>query len=102
MVDGISGRPLGLSGVFVRPDANTERAKMLGQAPQPEATTAAGKPPVRAELSELAQSARSASAAPVDGAKVAALKAAIADGSYKVDPDAIAARMIALDLGIAQ
>jgi negative regulator of flagellin synthesis FlgM len=102
MVEGISGRPLGLSGSFVRPDANTERAKMLGQTPNSEATTGAGQPPVRAELSELAQSARSAAAAPVDTAKVAALKAAIADGSYKVDPDGIAARMIELDLGIAQ
>jgi negative regulator of flagellin synthesis FlgM len=35
---------------------------------------------------------------PVDGAKVAAIRAAIAEGRYPVDPDKIAARMIALDL----
>jgi negative regulator of flagellin synthesis FlgM len=39
-----------------------------------------------------------AQGAPVDGGKVAALRAAIADGSYKVDARAIADRMIALDL----
>lgn len=36
--------------------------------------------------------------APVDGAKVAALRAAIADGSYRIDPRALAEKMIALDL----
>ncbi|MFN3944662.1 MAG: flagellar biosynthesis anti-sigma factor FlgM [Allosphingosinicella sp.] len=35
---------------------------------------------------------------PVDAAKVAAIKAAIASGNYPVDPDKIAERMIALDL----
>lgn len=36
--------------------------------------------------------------APVDGAKVAAIRAAIAGGRYPVDADRIAERMIALDL----
>lgn len=36
--------------------------------------------------------------APVDGAKVAAIRTAIAEGRYPVDPDRIAERMIALDL----
>jgi negative regulator of flagellin synthesis FlgM len=36
--------------------------------------------------------------APVDHARVAALRAAIAEGRYPVDPDQIAAKMIALDL----
>lgn len=35
---------------------------------------------------------------PVDAGRVAAIRAAIADGSYTVDPDAIAGRMIDLDL----
>jgi negative regulator of flagellin synthesis FlgM len=35
---------------------------------------------------------------PVDEARVAAIKAAIADGRYPVDADRIAERMIALDL----
>jgi len=36
--------------------------------------------------------------APVDTAKVAAVRAAIAEGRYAVDPRAIAEKMIALDL----
>lgn len=38
-----------------------------------------------------------AAAPPVDAARVAALRTAIASGAYKPDPDAIAARMIALE-----
>lgn len=38
--------------------------------------------------------------APVDGGKVAQIRAAIAEGRYVVDPDLIADRMIAADLGI--
>jgi negative regulator of flagellin synthesis FlgM len=36
--------------------------------------------------------------APVDSAKVAAVRAAIAEGRYAVDPRAIAEQMVALDL----
>jgi negative regulator of flagellin synthesis FlgM len=36
--------------------------------------------------------------APVDSAKVAAIRAAIAEGRYPVEPDKIAASMIAIDL----
>jgi negative regulator of flagellin synthesis FlgM len=39
-----------------------------------------------------------AGGAPVDSAKVAAIRAAIAEGRYPVDPHRIAERMIALDL----
>lgn len=39
-----------------------------------------------------------AAGAPVDAGKVAAIRAAIAEGRYPVDPDKIAASMIALDL----
>ena len=35
---------------------------------------------------------------PVDSARVAAIRAAIAEGRYPVDPDKIAERMLALDL----
>ena len=35
---------------------------------------------------------------PVDSARVASIRAAIAEGRYAVDADAIAARMMALDL----
>jgi negative regulator of flagellin synthesis FlgM len=37
--------------------------------------------------------------APVDTSKVAAIRQAIADGRYQIDPDRIADRMIAADLG---
>jgi negative regulator of flagellin synthesis FlgM len=36
--------------------------------------------------------------APVDAAKVASVRAAIAEGRYAVDPPTIAAKMVALDL----
>ena len=39
-----------------------------------------------------------AAGAPIDAEKVAAIRAAIAEGRYPVDPDKIAERMIALDL----
>jgi negative regulator of flagellin synthesis FlgM len=36
--------------------------------------------------------------APIDTGKIASIRAGIANGSYKIDPKAIADRMIALDL----
>src|SRR5690606_31691471 len=39
-----------------------------------------------------------ASGPPIDTAKVAAIRAAIAEGSYPIDPKAIAEKMIELDL----
>ncbi|MDB5713251.1 MAG: flagellar biosynthesis anti-sigma factor FlgM [Sphingomonadales bacterium] len=42
--------------------------------------------------------ALAAKGAPIDTSRVAAIRAGIADGSYRVDPDAIAARMIEDDL----
>jgi len=39
-----------------------------------------------------------AQGAPIDTAKVASIRAAIANGTYKIDAKAIADRMIALDL----
>jgi negative regulator of flagellin synthesis FlgM len=36
---------------------------------------------------------------PVDSEKVSAIRSAIADGSYRVDPDAVAEHMIRADLG---
>ena len=50
-------------------------------------------------LSGTAQAAKALAAVPpVDESRVASLRAAIADGSYAVDPLAIADKMIALDL----
>lgn len=42
-----------------------------------------------------------AEGAPVDMDRIAAIKAAIASGNYPVDPAAIADRMLALDLPVA-
>lgn len=59
----------------------------------------AGAPGVKPDLSTLAAVARDLAAAPpVDGAKVDRIRQAIAAGGYAVDPAAIAAKMIALDL----
>lgn len=98
MIDGISGRPAGLNGPSV------QAGKIPGQgvgapAAAPPAEAAATAP--RAELSALATAARDAASAPVDAARVAEIRAAIANGTYSVDPDKIAAKMIDLDLGWA-
>ena len=63
-------------------------------------TKAARTAATNAEPTALASPAAelAAAGAPIDVDRVAALKAAIANGTYKVDPDAIAARMIAMDL----
>jgi negative regulator of flagellin synthesis FlgM len=53
--------------------------------------------PIKAGISSLV--ADLAKAPPVDETRVAVLKAAIADGSYRVDPDAIADAMLRLDRG---
>ena len=45
-----------------------------------------------------ASSEMAAAGAPVDAGKVAAIRAAIAEGRYPVDPDKIAKSMIELDL----
>jgi negative regulator of flagellin synthesis FlgM len=41
-----------------------------------------------------------AAGAPVDSEKVAAIRAAIAEGRYPVDPDKIAEKMLALDVPV--
>ncbi len=68
---------------------NREPARVAGRDTLP-ATAAAG--PV------LSRIARDLSASPpVDGAKVARLRQAIASGTYTVDPQKIAERMVALE-----
>jgi negative regulator of flagellin synthesis FlgM len=57
------------------------------------AETGAAKPGFGALVAELAK------APPVDSVRIASLKAAIADGSYRIDPDAIAGAMLRLDRG---
>ena len=95
MIDGIAGRPAGLGGPSPRLEASVPEA---GGAARP-AEAAAPQAPQRAELSPLATEARDAANAPIDKARVAELREAIANGNYKVDPERIAAKMVELDLG---
>jgi len=68
---------------------NREPARVAGRDPASAATT--GTP-------VLSRIARDLSASPpVDGAKVARLQQAIASGTYTVDPQKIAERMVALE-----
>jgi negative regulator of flagellin synthesis FlgM len=96
MIDGITGRPAGLGGSSPlrgdTPAAQTGPTGKVAEAALPE-----GAP--RAEISALAAEAREAASAPIDTARVAALRESIANGSYTVDPEKIAAKMIELDLG---
>lgn len=84
MINGISGRLPPIA-----PPAAT---------PAPIAASARFKP-ADPDLSTLAAATRYAAAAPpIDSAKVDRIKKAIATGTYKLDPDAVAERMIATDL----
>jgi negative regulator of flagellin synthesis FlgM len=65
---------------------------VAAKAPAASRTSAAA-----AQLSGVARSL--AAKAPVDAARVAELRAAMVAGKYRVDPEAIAARMIAFDRG---
>ena len=55
------------------------------------------KAPATAQISGVARDL--AASPPVDAARVAALRAAIAGGAYKPDPERIAAAMIRLESG---
>lgn len=96
MVDGISNKAAGLGSPVLRFDPAARAAKAAA-APAADAATTEGK----AELSALAIEAHDAGSAPVDGAKVERIRQAIADGSYAVDHEKIAAKMVELDLGWA-
>ena len=85
MIDGIGQNGPGRVGV-ARPD------KGGAAAPEPVRATAR-EGSVESAIFEIA-----AHGAPVDGGRVAALRAAIAEGRYRIDADRIAERMIALDL----
>ncbi len=91
MIDGIgrSGpqRPPVTAGDTVA-KANDLRANMQVRSP---------KAMVPAQISGIARNL--AASPPVDAARVTALRSAIAGGTYKPDPDRIAAAMIRLETG---
>jgi len=93
MIDGIgrSGPPrlpvAGGDGVARTSDL---RAGLVAKSP---------KAPATAQISGIARDL--AASPPVDAARVAALRVAIAGGTYKPDPDRIAAAMIRLESGQA-
>lgn len=86
MIDGIGKSGAGrIEPARAQPDAGASAAK---------ADPARGAPAaVGGAVAELASAGP-----PVEADKVAAIRAAIAEGRYPVDPDKIAERMIALDL----
>jgi negative regulator of flagellin synthesis FlgM len=88
MIDGIGKADAGRL-TLVRSGA-AERSAEIGKA--------GGFPRADAPTSPVA--AMAAEGAPIDGAKVAAIRAAIAEGRYPVDPARIAAAMIEIDLPV--
>ena len=72
------------------------RLSATGVAAAPKADREKGGPRIASPSSPAAEMA--ALGAPVDTDKVAAIRTAIAEGRYPVDPDRIAERMLALDL----
>ena len=86
MIDGVGKTGPGRIDV-VRPDQNAPVAAIGSTNVRSRDGT------VTSAVFELVQSGP-----PVDSAKVAAIRTAIAEGRYPVDPQTIAARMLALDL----
>lgn len=82
-----------------------DTAQARTAAPAAQATAAAAAAPANASATAVVQQAIASPAArlasegaPVDLDKITRIKAAIASGNYPVDPDAIADRMVELDL----
>ncbi len=74
-------------------------ARTSVRAPSAETPREAGRAADPFALSATASAAKDLAAAPpVDSAKVAALRDRIAAGTYTIDPERIAAKMIELDL----
>ena len=88
MIDGISRSG---AGRLEPVRSGVERSEAPGKT-----ADAAGRRELGAAANPLAEMA--AAGPPVDGGKVAAIRAAIAEGRYPVDPQRIAAAMLALDL----
>ena len=78
---------------------NAIGATSLRESGKTRATTATGATPASSAAASTSPAARmAAEGAPVDMDKIAAIKSAIASGNYPVNADAIAERMLELDL----
>lgn len=88
MIDGIGKAGAGRLELVRASVDRASQASQVGDAPSDGAVSGPAS----------ASSAMAAEGAPVDSGKVAAIRDAIAQGRYPVDPDKIAASMIALDL----
>ena len=76
---------------------NTKVAAAAGDA-KPKPVEAADSVRLTGEATQLQAVQRELSAAPaIDQARVQAVREALENGSYKINPDAIAARMLGLD-----
>lgn len=74
-------------------------ASRLREGGKTRAPASPGGPVASSVANSASPAARlAAEGAPVDMDRIAAIKSAIASGNYPVNPDAIAERMIALDL----
>jgi negative regulator of flagellin synthesis FlgM len=93
VIDGVGGRPQGPRPVAANSEATTRAVAEVARGAE------VSTPAVRdAAVSSLARIAKELAASPpVDGARVEALRLAIASGDYKPDPQRIAAAMIALE-----
>lgn len=80
--------------------ASPPRLALTGNEAAVRAGVAPPAPPSRTATTSAGQWVRGMAASPpVDTARVEALRLAIAAGNYKPDPEAIAAKMIALESG---
>lgn len=86
MIDRIGGRP------FSPPAASAVKS---GTAEAPKSPATGMRPEAGANLTRIARDL--AASPPVDAGKVERLKAAIGAGTYVIDVDAVAAKMIALE-----
>lgn len=88
-----------IKGVGLGPSSRIEPVRTRAAEQGGAAPTGVSAKPGAHESAGTALSQMLADGPPVDSDRVAELRARIAEGSYAVDPGAIAEKMIALDLG---
>jgi negative regulator of flagellin synthesis FlgM len=100
MVDSISGCGAAPPGrPALQPVGSRDAAAPAGSVGGTASSAPVSSRAVEAGASAVSQLRDLGASPPVDAARVADLKARIADGSYQLDPDATAAAMIRSELG---